>query len=146
MSDHQRNIIFYVDDDRDDLDLFQQVVENLGETVVLFELGSNLLKAMHNPPPQASLVFLDLNMPVMSGFEVLETLKKEPALKDIPVIVLSTAQDQVTIDRCKQLGASFYICKPSSPKEMLDAVQYVLQIDWSQPLKAFSYCESLLQN
>jgi DNA-binding NtrC family response regulator len=57
MPNLKRNIIFYVDDDRDDLDLFETVIEDMGDEVLLFELGSNLLKAMHNPPPQASIVF-----------------------------------------------------------------------------------------
>jgi CheY-like chemotaxis protein len=80
-------------------------------------------------------------MPVMSGFEVLETLKSTPSLSNIPVVVLSTATDDLTKEQCRKLGASFYICKPSSAKELSDAIQFVLKIDWNNPPKSFSYCD-----
>src|SRR4051812_28697193 len=109
MSAYQRNVIFYVDDDLDDLDLFQDVIEQLGTHATLFNMGAEMLKALINPSPDATIIFLDLNMPIKSGFEVLKEIKTAPKLKDIPVVVLSTANNAESVKRCKKLGANYFV-------------------------------------
>ena len=137
-----KNTVFYADDDLDDLDFFQVVIDELGHDVFLFLMGDDLLEAMDNPPPQASIVFLDLNMPLRSGYEILKELKASDNLKDIPVVILSTASDERSLERCKELGASFYVCKPNSMKEMKNAIHYILNIDWKNPPEEFLYCHA----
>jgi CheY-like chemotaxis protein len=63
-------------------------------------------------PLQCDLILLDLNLPRVSGFEVLGFLKTNPALKHIPVVVLSGSSSQSDITRCYEAGANSYICKP----------------------------------
>jgi two-component system response regulator len=68
------------------------------------------------------MVLLDLNMPGLSGHAVLEEIKRDEALKRIPVLVLTTSADQRDIDRCYELGASTYIQKPVVFEKLVEAV------------------------
>ena len=106
--------IFYADDDVDDLDFFKEVTAEINQPVSLFEEGEKLLQQLNNPPPQASVIFLDLNMPVKSGFEVLQEIKANPAIENIPIVILTTSNNPSDIELCKNLGAKLYIRKPTS--------------------------------
>ncbi|MGO9173993.1 MAG: response regulator [Rhodomicrobium sp.] len=69
------------------------------------------------------LVLLDLNLPDMSGFEILEYLKRDSHLKRAPVIVLTTADDDTEIKRCYDLGCNVYITKPVDYEQFAAAVR-----------------------
>lgn len=58
------------------------------------------------------IVFLDLKMPKVDGIEVLTRLKSEPATKSIPVIILTSSNEDPDIERCYELGANSYVVKP----------------------------------
>lgn len=122
--------IFYADDDIDDLDFFKEVTSEINKPVSLFEQGDELIEALHNPPPSASIIFLDLNMPVKSGFEILTEIKATPATSDIPVIILTTSISPDDISQCKELGANLYIRKPTSMDGLKKAINHVLSVDW----------------
>lgn len=70
--------------------------------------------AYTNPETTArpGIILLDLNMPGTDGREVLEELKKDPALRPIPVIVLTTSADERDVQDCYSMGANSYIQKP----------------------------------
>ncbi|HEX8270233.1 MAG TPA: response regulator [Flavobacterium sp.] len=123
-------IIFYADDDNDDIVLFKEAGENLGAQVEVFPLGEAMLDAMFNPPPQATIVFIDLNMPVKSGFEIIKEIKASPFFNDIPVIVLSTACDPKTVNRARNIGADYFINKPTTYNGLRKSIEHVLSIDW----------------
>jgi CheY-like chemotaxis protein len=72
--------------------------------------------------PSISLMLLDLNMPKMNGFEVLEAIKKDTGLKSIPVIVLTTSNRDEDIQRAYYLGCNSYIVKPVNYDNFLKAV------------------------
>lgn len=122
--------IFYADDDVDDLDFFREVANEINQPVTLFEDGEKLLDQLHNPPPAASVIFLDLNMPTKSGFEVLREIKENSDVKDIPVVILTTSNNPDDVKLTKKLGASLYIRKPASIGGLKKAVSHVLSIDW----------------
>jgi CheY-like chemotaxis protein len=74
----------------------------------------------------ADLVLLDLNLPIVSGFEVLEFLKSDPQLRKLPVVVLSGSSSQHEIERCYAAGANSYMCKPTGIQQVFDmAVQLI---------------------
>ncbi len=62
--------------------------------------------------PRPGIVLLDLNLPGTDGREVLEEVKQDPALKTIPIVVLTTSTDELDIERCYQAGANSYMHKP----------------------------------
>lgn len=69
-----------------------------------------------------SLILLDIMMPEMDGFEVLEKLKKEPATSHIPVIMLTARKSREDIQKARDLGAVEYITKPFKAVEVVDKV------------------------
>ena len=61
---------------------------------------------------RAIVVILDLHLPVLGGLQVLERLKENPATRAVPVVVLSTSENPLEVERCYQLGCSGYVTKP----------------------------------
>jgi CheY-like chemotaxis protein len=72
--------------------------------------------------PYISLLLLDLNMPKMDGFEVLETVKGDPELMQLPVIVLTSSISDRSIKRAYELGCNSYIVKPVGYDNFLKAI------------------------
>lgn len=73
------------------------------------------------------LVLLDLLMPVMDGFEVLQTMKNDASYSGIPVIILSNVDQKTDLDRAMQLGAKDYLIKVyNTPDEIVQKIQTVL--------------------
>lgn len=124
--------IFYTDDDFDDLVFFREIVESLGTdyTIVTQNNGEQLLHALHNPPPQPYLIFLDINMPGMNGLETLKKLREKKNLKLLPVVIFSTSNDESIIERSRMLGATYYLTKSGSFTELEKSIAHVLSINW----------------
>ncbi len=73
-------------------------------------------------PRQHLLVMLDLNLPVVDGYRVLEAMKSDDRTKSIPVVVLTTTDDAQEINRCYELGCNIYITKPVQYEDFSDAI------------------------
>lgn len=73
-----------------------------------------------------ALVFLDLNMPDIGGFEVLEFVRGQDALRDIPIIVVTTRGDEGSRERALATGATRFMTKPFEPAEILAEVRTLL--------------------
>jgi CheY-like chemotaxis protein len=124
--------IFYTDDDIDDLDFFREIVDSLEEhyNIVTQNNGQQLLEALHNPPPTPYLIFLDVNMPGMNGLETLKKLREKENLKLLPVVIFSTSNDEMVIERSRELGATYYLPKSGDFNELKKSIAYVLEINW----------------
>lgn len=70
-----------------------------------------------------ALVLLDLNLPDMSGTDILAKIKGDPKLHKVPVVVLTTTDDKVEIARCYDLGCNVYITKPVNYESFADAIR-----------------------
>jgi CheY-like chemotaxis protein len=75
--------------------------------------------------PQIDLMLLDINMPIMDGFEVLNALSADHRLNRIPVCVLSTSSDESDMQRAKDLGALAYMIKPPTLQQLEEALEEV---------------------
>jgi len=75
--------------------------------------------------PDVDLVLLDVNMPARSGLDLLEEVRDDPRLRDLPVIVLTAAGQSTTAERARALGAGF-VTKPFSPRKLLRQVAAAL--------------------
>ena len=124
-------ILFYVDDDADDLMIFEIAAEAVGATASLFADGDLLLHSLNHPPPIPSVVFVDLNMPRISGYDIIREMKASDRLKDIPIVILSTASDALNIRKSRNMGANYYITKPTSLENLKRAIAHTLKIDWA---------------
>jgi CheY-like chemotaxis protein len=91
-----------------------------------FESGTEALRYLFQPDIRENgpvLVLLDLNLPDMSGTDILEKLKSDPLLKRAPVVVLTTTDDQREIQRCYALGCNVYITKPVEYETFSQAIR-----------------------
>lgn len=88
----------------------------------------------HTAAPSPDLILLDLNLPRMSGYELLERIKGDEALRITPVIVLTTSQAERDILRSYQLRANCYVSKPVELQAFLDVVQQMGDF-WLQIVK-----------
>ncbi|HWO18230.1 MAG TPA: response regulator [Kofleriaceae bacterium] len=75
--------------------------------------------------PKPDLVLLDLNLPRMDGRQVLETIKGDPVLRRIPVIVLTSSEAESDIARSYDLHANCYMCKPVDLSQFLETVRQI---------------------
>lgn len=82
-------------------------------------------KGKHRTAPRPGLIILDLNLPRKSGREVLEDVKKDPDLMDIPVIVLTTSKSEEDIASSYRLHANCYITKPVDFNKFADVVRSI---------------------
>lgn len=135
--------LFLVDDDADDQLLFGEALREINSTVK-FETATDALDALKKliisaPAPQ--LIFLDLNMPIMHGFECLKRLKENTVLQKIPVIIYTTSSSPLDIHTAKQLGATAYFCKPMHFNHLCDGLKSILNGFWEAGNKGFRVIE-----
>ena len=76
-------------------------------------------------------IFLDLNMPKMDGRTCLAELKKDVKLKNIPVIIFTTTSHSKEIDETYELGAAYFLSKPSDFKKLQKEIDFVISENWS---------------
>ena len=100
-------------------------LQHSGFSVVWEKDGEKALEAIQREVPRA--VVLDLMMPIMSGFDVLKALKKDPATKEIPVIILTARTQEIDIKRAILLGADDYLIKPFLPTELANRIEQLLE-------------------
>ena len=122
--------LLIVDDEAHIRMLIEQTLEELEDEGVEFltaDNGEQALEIIQNENPQ--LVFLDVMMPKMNGMEVCRRIKKDLAMEDV-YIVLLTAKGQ-ELDRLKgqEVGADVYMTKPFDPDVILNKAREVLQIE-----------------
>ncbi|WP_353718938.1 response regulator [Dyadobacter sp. 676] len=106
--------IFIVDDDEDDRLLITEAFRDFEPYVeiVLLEDGCGLLDMLRKNIIMPDLVLMDMNMPRVSGLEVLHTMKKDPVHQAIPVVILSTTSNSSLISQAYEMGANAFMVKP----------------------------------
>ncbi|MFC0780804.1 response regulator [Flavobacterium sp. HJSW_4] len=117
-------MILLADDDTDDAEMFCEALAEIDESIVCHcsENGSGVLNMLKDQEKTPKVVFLDLNMPVMNGWECLKQLKQEERYKDIPVIMISTSSHKNDMDTAANLGAVCYFVKPNTFKDLKQAL------------------------
>ncbi|MHB0865369.1 MAG: response regulator transcription factor [Minisyncoccota bacterium] len=112
--------VYLVDDDRFLLDLYSVKFKNAVHVVSVFGGGEELLAALRKEGANApDVILLDVIMPGVTGFETLETIRKEGLAKGSKIIFLSNQGQESDIEKAKQLSADGYIIKASAiPSEV----------------------------
>jgi class 3 adenylate cyclase len=108
-----RGEILVVDDDPLNRAILRRGLEREGHGVIMAEHGLEALAAMR--ASEVDLVLLDIVMPHMDGFHVLDEMKGDAALRDIPVIMISAVDDHESVIRCIEAGAEDHLPKPFDP-------------------------------
>lgn len=129
MSSH---LIFYIDDNSDDLSMFLYVAKSLAINVRLFSSGEHLLihASQCNEIPDAILV--DLHMPKISGFDIIGSLHHNTMLKSAPIIAFSTNAESSAIHKAKAAGATCYMKKPRTVTGLRQNLSLLISTDWKK--------------
>jgi CheY-like chemotaxis protein len=143
--------ILICDDDEDDRMLTQQALEeaHVANELRFVENGEELLDYLYQrggfagetgAAPRPGLILLDLNMPMMDGREALQIIKADPAIHDIPIVVLTTSGSNEDVVRSYQLGVNSFITKPVTFSGLVEAMnvlgRYWLEIVELPPVAA----------
>jgi DNA-binding response OmpR family regulator len=105
--------ILVVDDNEMNRDMLSRRLQRQKYVVEMAENGERCLAMLQESP--FDLIMLDIMMPKMNGYEVLETAKKDPNLQHIPFIMISAVDDLDSVVKCIELGAEDYLFKPFNP-------------------------------
>jgi DNA-binding response OmpR family regulator len=114
-------LLLVADDDEDILMLVQATLAGAGYEVVVARDGARALALVRERTPAAAV--LDIAMPEVDGLEVLAEIRADPATAGLPVVLLSARAQEADVARGYELGASKYIRKPFSPRELRAAVE-----------------------
>ena len=120
--------IVMVEDDHGPAKLSEKNIRraNISNEIVHFDHGQPALDYLFSEEVRANgpmLILLDLNLPDMQGTDILAEVKKDERLKRAPVVVLTTTDDKVEIQRCYDLGCNVYITKPVDYESFAGAIR-----------------------
>ena len=130
----KKTVVIIAEDDPDDRLLIMDALKDAchpNVAVRFVQDGAELLDYLHRRGkyedkmdyPQPELVLLDLNMPKKSGMEVLDEIKRDSALRTIPVVVLTTSSAPEHISRSYELGGNGFITKPNTYSELVELME-----------------------
>ncbi|MES1166770.1 MAG: response regulator [Pseudomonadota bacterium] len=126
--------ILLVEDSLKDIDLTLAALEehNLANEVIVARDGIEALDFLHRREKFANrddnlpaVIFLDIKMPKIDGLEVLRQMKSHPRFKNIPVVMLTSSNEEPDLAACYALGANAYVVKPVDFQQFIDAVKQV---------------------
>jgi len=133
--------LLLVEDEEDDVFFFKRTLEKSGAAFSIHRAsnGAEAIEFIRKSAGADSLpqiVFLDLKMPVLNGFDVLTWLQKQTFSASIPMIVLSGSEQQKDIERARQLGATDYLVKPIRVSDLNRVLRDVLGFSGAPPMAA----------
>ena len=117
-------MILAADDDTVTRRVIAAKLEREGYTVLSFSNGEDLLAQARKSKP--ALIILDLMMPAMDGYSTLRALRADPAHAAVPVLMLSSKNQEEDIVSCLKAGAADFVVKPFSPQELVARVRKLI--------------------
>ena len=135
----QDHPVLLVDDNDTNLHILEKIVESWGLVPILVRSGEEaieLLNRRHEEGQPEPLVVTDVHMPHMDGFDMVEVIRKSPALKGCSVIVLTSGLTPGDAERCRRLNIVAHLMKPVKRSELLDAV--LIGVGIASPRMVFS--------
>ena len=116
--------VLIIEDHPSTSEMLSNVLELEGiEAISAYDGNSGIEKAESKKP---DLILLDIMMPEMSGFEVCQKLKQDPATSKIPIIIVSVRTEEENIQKGLSLGANEYVPKPFDPFKLVELVKKYL--------------------
>ena len=114
MSEPETVEILLVEDNPNDAELTQRALKktNLGVGLATVRDGAEALEYLFSNRPKPKVIFLDLKLPKIDGIEVLRRVRADDRLRSVPVVVLTSSQEERDISQCYKLGVNSYIVKP----------------------------------
>jgi DNA-binding response OmpR family regulator len=125
----KQKTILIVDDEPDIVNLTDKFLKLGDFKTITCGNGREALEILEEKHDEISLVLLDLMMPGLSGYSVLEKIKSNEDFSDIIVVLFTVKSFNEDIQKGKRLGADYYITKPFSGKELLQKIKEILKVD-----------------
>ncbi|MBA9073992.1 CheY-like chemotaxis protein [Flavobacterium gossypii] len=125
--------IVLADDDADECSLFREAINEINENynLVFFSNGKDLMNYLNDGECESpDIIFLDLNMPVMSGIDCLSKIRSDNRYADTSIAIYSTSSSEQDQEETFMLGANVYIKKPNDYEKMKKVLQHVLRTYW----------------
>lgn len=122
--------VFIIDDDHDDQELLIEALTEINESLLFFKAdnGSEAMnKLISGEIPIPDVIFVDLNMPLVDGKQFLSKIKAENTYSKIPVIVFSTSDDKFESNKLIEMGAAYFIKKPSDFKSLIKELEIIFR-------------------
>lgn len=116
-----KKTIIFVDDEPDILKVTTFRLKKMGYNIITAADGKGGLELIRNEKPD--LVFLDLLMPVMDGYEICKLIKKDQDLKDIPIVLFTAVEDKRVAEALKETKANGILLKPYETEELMKIVK-----------------------
>jgi DNA-binding response OmpR family regulator len=120
-----RPLVVVAEDDEDILMLVRASLSGAGYEVAVARDGAAALELLRDRRPAAAV--LDIAMPELDGLEVLSRARAEPSTAELPIVLLSARAQESDVARGYELGASKYIRKPFSPRDLVAAVDELVE-------------------
>ena len=120
--------ILLVEDDQVDVMTVKRALKEVKVTnpVVTLENGEEALKYLRDPASaKPCIILLDINMPIMNGIEFLQVLKHDAPLRRIPVVVLTTSEEEQYIANSFDLGVAGYMAKPVDYRQFVEVMRTI---------------------
>ena len=114
MSSPQEIDILLVEDNPNDAELTQRALKksDIGARLAIARDGAEALEYLLGNRPRPRVVFLDLKLPKIDGIEVLRRVRSEERMRSLPIVVLTSSQEERDINECYKLGVNSYVVKP----------------------------------
>ena len=132
MNNHQPVTILLVEDDPGHAVLIEKNLRRAGiaNNIIRVDDGQKAVDFLfkkgefsNDDRPTPLLILLDLNLPVLSGYQVIEMIKRNERTRQIPVIVITTTDTPHEVSRCYELGCNVYVTKPVEYEQFSDAIK-----------------------
>ncbi len=126
--------VVLADDDKDDQEIFQDALTEADIPVALSTVdnGQELMDHLKDPTePNPDIIFLDINMPVKNGKEVLAEIKGDETIKEIPIVMLSTSEHVKDVEDTFNAGANLYVQKPGSFRSLIILLKKIFTMKWA---------------
>ncbi|MFT8775069.1 MAG: response regulator [Gluconacetobacter liquefaciens] len=117
--------VLTIDDSRTMQGMLRKALEEAGYDVIQGGDGVEGIEVLESADPPPNVIITDINMPRMDGFGVIEAVRKMPAFKHLPIIVLTTESDPEKKARARAAGATGWIIKPFSSDSLVAAIRRV---------------------
>lgn len=117
--------ILYVEDNQDAVTFFSRVVNKLGDyNFVTREDGTSAINLLEDKKGfEPEMILLDINLPGMNGFEILQYVRSKTAYKHVPVIMFTSSDDDGDVKKSYEYGANAYLIKPDSLQSLKEVLE-----------------------
>jgi len=115
--------VMVIDDEIHIRRLIDRMLVGRGFAVIGAKSGKQALELMRQPNTRPDIITCDVSMPEMNGFDILEAVKSDPQLVDIPIIMLTAMGQTGEAYRAREMGAADYITKPFSTMGLIDILK-----------------------